>query len=287
MNADTNKLLKKSFRQRGLTLIELAVVLLVLVGLAGLLLPYAGGFIGKTHHATSADAGNSLASALLQYQALKGAYPQNLETLTPGTGSVMASDLDDSYWTKNNITGVPQNFGLLSSNPAIQKSLQLAGIYNVAWNQAGQQATNPDGTPTNSINPTFATARLNNLVSAQTKFVTDSNTVTPGLTIYNLFYPSAQVLPNNSDNSGTKAVIVFGVGQDNSAVGVTLSSAPVYFSDKAVANENVTYGRFLAAFLVDTATTNVAPAQLIGIAHASDTTDGWQSLSNNIAGFNQ
>jgi type II secretory pathway pseudopilin PulG len=279
MNADTNKLLKKSFRQRGLTLIELAVVLLVLVGLAGLLLPYAGGFIGKTHHATSADAGNALASSLLQYQTLKGAYPQNLETLTSDTAT-LATDLDDSYWTTGNATGIPVNFKTLASTTNIQKSLQLAGIYKVAFNQAGKQDVNADGTPTNSINPTFATAILNQSVSLQTAFATDSSASgSEGLKIYNLFYPSASTLP------AYKRVIVFGVGQDNSAVGVTLSSAPVYFSDKAVANENVTYGRFLAAFLVDTTGINTAPAQLIGIAHASDTTDGWQNLSSNIAGF--
>jgi type II secretory pathway pseudopilin PulG len=288
MNADTNKLLKKSFRQRGLTLIELAVVLLVLVGLAGLLLPYAGGFIGKTHHATSADAGNSLASSLLQYQALKGAYPQNMEALT-SNGTLMATDLDDNYWTsadgtRSGTTG--SNFALLPTNSSIQLSLQAAGILKVAYNQAGSQSTATDGTPTNGINPTFATATLNNTITAAapTQWVTSGTNGTHdgGLTIYKLFYPS---LGNTVGLPAGKNVIVFGIGQDTTAIGVTLSSAPVYFSDKAVANPSVTYGRFLAAFLVDNTGTSPAPAQLLGIVHAADTTDGWQNLSSNIAGF--
>jgi type II secretory pathway pseudopilin PulG len=285
MNADTNKLSKKSFRQRGLTLIELAVVLLVLVGLAGLLLPYAGGFMGKTNKATSADAGNSLASALLQYQALKGSYPQNLDALVTGTaGSAIASYLDDSYWTGGTSVKI---FGTITNTTGIQKSLAQAGILSVAFNQAGTQGTANDGTPTNSINPTFASATLNNKIDGTTPtpglWVTSAvnGTSDSGATIYKLFYPSAV----NTGLPGGMNVIVLGVGQENSAVGVTLSSAPVYFSDKAVANPNVTYGRFLAAFLVDT--TGTAPAQLLGIVHAADTIDGWQNLSSNISGFSK
>ena len=288
MNADTNKLLKKSFRQRGLTLIELAVVLLVLVGLAGLLLPYAGGFMGKTNKATSADAGNSLAAALLQYQALKGGYPQNLDALSIGTGTTPVSYLDDSV-----LTTATTNFGTITNTANIVNSLQQAGILSIAFNQEGTQSITTDGTPTNTINPTFTTGTtINHLISGTgpspkvwvTSTTPGTATSDNGATIYKLFYPAAYAANSNA-MPANRNVIVLGVGQENSAIGVTLSSAPVYFSDKAIANPNVTYGRFLAAFLVDTS--GVAPAQLIGIVHAPDTGDGWQSLSSNISGFSK
>ncbi len=51
---------KQMGREAGMTLIELTVVLLVLIGLAGLALPYISGFVGKTHNATSAASGAEL-----------------------------------------------------------------------------------------------------------------------------------------------------------------------------------------------------------------------------------
>jgi hypothetical protein len=228
----------------------------------------------------------------LQYQALKGAYPQNLDALVSSSASTTGvTYLDDSVWT-----GGTTNFGTISNSTGIQHSLAQAGILSVALNQSGTQTTLPDGTPTNSINATFASTTLNNKIGTAT--VSPSSWVTSndggsgtgtGAMIYKLFYPSAASTYNSSTpNPGlpnNMAVIVLGVGQENSAIGVTLSSAPVYFSDKAVANPNVTYGRFLAAFLVDT--TGTAPAQLLGIVHAADTIDGWQNLSSNISGFSR
>ena len=279
---NTNKQIKTLGRQQGMTLIELAVVLLVLIGLAGLAIPYVTGFIGKTHNSTSADSGASLASSLQQYASLKGGYPQNLDSLM-SDASTLVTDLDDHVFTGGKTT-----FGTVTTTTKnIIPSLNAAGILSVAWNSAGSQSLAADGTPVNTINPTFDPAvTLNQLVSAQTKLATsaDANGAADGgLTIYKLFYPAATTLPANTN------VVVFGVGQSNSAVGTTLTNVPVHFGDTAFNKQNVTYGRFLAAFLVDSSTpvagTPATPAQFLGIVHAPDTNDRWESLGSSISNF--
>ncbi len=47
--------IKTRKRQAGLTLLELTVVMLILIGLAGLALPYASGFLQRAHDSTGAS----------------------------------------------------------------------------------------------------------------------------------------------------------------------------------------------------------------------------------------
>ena len=62
---------KQYTRQAGMTLIELTVVLLVLIGLAGLLLPYVGGFMIKTHDSTGTYNSAALDNNIQRYMVIK------------------------------------------------------------------------------------------------------------------------------------------------------------------------------------------------------------------------
>ena len=269
--------LKAIKNQAGMTLIELTVVLLVLIGLAGLALPYVSGFIGKTHNSTSADTGSNLFTALQRYQVEDFSVPSNLNALVQPDGATIAPYLDNS-WS----SGVT-NFAAFTalSTPGALQSLAAAGITSYATLPAGTSSTNPDGTFANSLS-SGATFTPETLGVTPTVLVTDTTgggTATPAQAAAHTSIAGAlgYNVPTNH------ALIVLGVGASNTAVGKTLASVPVHFGDKASLQPTYTYGRFLAA--VDVDTTGVQPAKVVGIVHAPDTTDKWESLYSSIAGY--
>lgn len=71
----------KKARQAGMTLIELTVVLLVLIGLAGLLIPYVSGFVSKTHDSTGTQTVAALNNAIQRHDVEFRGQPENFESL--------------------------------------------------------------------------------------------------------------------------------------------------------------------------------------------------------------
>jgi type II secretory pathway pseudopilin PulG len=312
--------LKAIKNQAGMTLIELTVVLLVLIGLAGLTLPYVSGFVGKTHNATSAASGADLYNALATYQASGKGLPNNLNVLTDAVGS-LPNYIDNSWVTAAPAATaaaasvaaaavVPQNFSAtaLGSTAGITSSLAAAGINHVAGLPPVATAyswTFTDGTFNNTGNngATF-TPEIPNI--AVTNYVTDKQTL--GLYLYTTLggtpaicagvSPAPVTCPNagiaNALNytPGTgfavpanHQMIVLGIGSANQAVGKTLAAVPVHFGDKGSLQPQYTYSRFLAAIDVDT--TGADAAKLIGIVHAPDTGDQWESLYSSISSYYQ
>ncbi|MCX8026056.1 MAG: prepilin-type N-terminal cleavage/methylation domain-containing protein, partial [Thermanaerothrix sp.] len=72
------------YRQAGMTLIELTVVLLVLLGLAGLLIPYVTGFAEKTHDSTGTNNLAQLNQNIARFETQYMRSPDRLETLVTG-----------------------------------------------------------------------------------------------------------------------------------------------------------------------------------------------------------
>ena len=314
--------LKAMKNQAGMTLIELTVVLLVLIGLAGLTLPYVSGFIGKTHNSTSSASGSDLFSALSVYQSQNLAYPNNLNLLTTGAAasSTLATYLDNSFASVVTAglgvpyAGIPTNFTALAIPTATgnygatlpasaavtltnaTNSQKQAGITKFAQLVAGNITPNADGTYTAggtlSGGATFTPEYVN--IATPAALVTDTANGLSGTGI-------AAVTPTNAAITGVTAtgtiasalgytvpaghqLIVLGVGSANTAVGKSLASVPVHFGDKGSLQPTFTYSRFLAAVDVDTLN-GTAPAKIVGIVHAPDTTDGWESVYSTIAGY--
>ena len=288
-----------------MTLIELTVVLLVLIGLAGLALPYVSGFISKTHNSTSADSGSALFTGLERYVVEDFGLPNNLNILQTGVAAAApANTLDNAFagttiggaivastpavfatpytWTAGN-----SNFNIVPSTANIQASLVKAGITLVSTLAANQTTPNADGTFTNTTGATFAPEVPNLAIGTVTNFVTDS-----GLGVNYVSGVAPYANGQNTSISGVlgysvptgHSLIVLGVGATNTAVGKTLASVPVHFGDKASLQPTYTYSRFLAAVDVDGTAANAA-AKVVGIVHAPDTTDQWESLYSSIAGY--
>ena len=76
-------------QRRGLTLIELIVVLMILIALAGVLIPMLPSMLTRAHNSTSATNLGEICRAITTYQQLNGQYPNNWDALTDSNGNLI------------------------------------------------------------------------------------------------------------------------------------------------------------------------------------------------------
>jgi type II secretory pathway pseudopilin PulG len=128
-------------QQAGLTLIELAVVMLILIGLATLVLPMTGGIVAKAEMSTSAATEAELFNQIQLYQAQKSGLPNGWDLLTDGGGALL-NYLDNGGYVGAAIPS--SNFGLFPAGSAYQ-SLAAAGITTGGVGIQGNEVTMDDG----------------------------------------------------------------------------------------------------------------------------------------------
>ena len=254
----------KMARQSGMTLIELTVVLLVLVGLAGLMMPYVGSFVGKTHDATGSQNAVRLGEAIQRYQTTRDTYPSNLDPLLVGAvAGASATIIDYTMLEKMRLdagdaaavahTTMETNYGWspldLATNASVCGSLMKAGL--------GDSVTNMVNTKT-GFNATFSNADATTLTVPQG--------TTSGMGVHTCLGGAVEMSAAKvADAFGittdtTKTYIVYGVGQANSAIGKTLQEAPVHFAKNADFNASKAYNRFVSVFAADNSAADAASA---------------------------
>ena len=243
---------KIALKQRGFTLIELSVVLLILVGLAGLLLPYVSGFDEDTKNSTSAANLKAVNNAIVQYETRFRAFPDKFDSLV--TTDTTTPALIDYFPTAGETTApATTHLELCSLTADTLKSLKLAEIDSLYYMKK----------PADIENATFDGNDLTAGGVGANGVVTLSDTATDySKNVACIKHASLQALivskmgievdgddldtdPNEHENE----FVVFGVGQKTQMSGKTLTDAPVYFAN---GNDNPTskYGRFLAVFKV-------------------------------------
>ncbi len=182
--------IKQISHQAGLTLIELTVVLLVLVGLAGLTVPYISGFMANTSSATGAFTVSDLNNSLQLYQNQTNALPNNLDLLALASGSPSSAvDTTIDSYVMMYPGSQPMNWTTastnLTTNTNISNSLIKAGITSVVQspNTGVVYTANGDGTytatqgvggPTVDVtfNPAWSNSTNQVAVSSVTNWVT-------------------------------------------------------------------------------------------------------------------
>ncbi len=239
--------------QAGLTLLELTVVLLILIGLSGLILPYAQGYLKRTHDSTGSDNLWELNNAINLFQAKYLEYPDGFHTLIQGDNSVYTDLMD------------PALLGALSSTTAAtvaKNSLMMAGI-NQVWAMKNGA---------NNGSATFdAVSALQNITSSTTTLAV----VTKGNSFSSAAKHLAFAFYNNSAKSSEfdttcYAYVVFGVGPENEMVGKVISDAPLHFAATGGMGPEEKYNRFGAVFKVDQDNTSPScsketePAKFVG-----------------------
>lgn len=222
-------------KQRGMTLIELTVVLLILIGLAGLLLPYVSGFFKKTETSSSADSLTEVNKAIDRYETQFLAYPDGFDTLTNSTGVV--------NWIAGvgNTNVVNANLETFATTSGALDSLKAAEIDSLYQMNEGDPVTN-------DFNATFAgtsTGKTDIVVGSQLARIKPTSLATVVAQNMGIEVDSDDLADATAEND----YLVFGVGQKTQMTGKTLKEAPVYFGG-GVDNPTARYGRFLAVFKV-------------------------------------
>jgi len=205
-------------RQAGMTLIELTVVLLVLVGLAGLLIPYVSGFVTKTHDSTGSSNIQALNNAVQRYAVEHyDNYPDKLDSLVETTSGTPYGKMMSTKFYKT-----------LTLDADKASSLTKAGINTVMLMDA--TATNATFDNTNG---TFDIADNAKVLEIDTTEITDLSAVMgkPLSTIRNHY-------------------VVFGLGDDSTIAGQTVSDVPVHFASNADMGADKRYNHFVLVFEV-------------------------------------
>lgn len=243
------KLAKPQAARRGYSLIELVVVLTILAIVAGLTVSIVGWLRSSADKGTAAHIMGSLLSNVELYRVSTGTYPNQLDSLVDGTGSLYSgngttdlglhTELRDPTAGKLTTTTLDAN---------LLKSLTQAGMMSVMDHQP---LTGTENIPGNS-------GTIFRSLTSGGKVATINTTSADGLTIIDSIYP-----PQNGGASGTGlppnvTLLVFGFGPRATNVGKTIVAPPSY---SGVGDVTSIYNRFLCVFAVPNDASET-PAQL-------------------------
>ncbi len=212
------KNLTKMHRRKGLTLLELLLVLVVLIATSGILVAVFPNIVGLAHASSSASNIESVVRQLENHRAMFGGYPDSLDmliddtdALAPFGGTTAATELAVSSTT---------------GNERWLDALEEAGITGVIEHPStlGDEET--------------ATTFGGTAVDVDAGAVTPDNLVTLG----------ADAIARLGLDPATD-YLVLGLGSHNEGIGRSMASAPIHFLPGGESNEDV-YSRFLLIFRV-------------------------------------
>jgi type II secretory pathway pseudopilin PulG len=248
--------------QAGMTLIELTVVLLILVALAGLLIPYVGSFVQKSHDSTNSNNLAQLNSAFIRFVAEENRLPHHLDTLTnnaatAGTGvcagPVNAGDpycglLDATVFSKVTYAQ-PVDPMAPTGNAEIAYASLEKGKINMLVNNNTAAPNKTFGSQMGMvyIGGGSATAAPNFLTVAGVPMVG------PGMSAGSIEGHMAVALGKApmDYNSTCYDYVVLGLGDANGLVGKTIASSPVHFPEDATKGPVEYYNHYAAVLQVD------------------------------------
>lgn len=244
---------KLHHKQAGMTLIELAVVLLILIGLAGLMIPYVSGFVDKTHDSTTTGNLSELNNNIQLFRTTHLSFPDRLESLidannasTSGSGSLYTKIVNKNYLLPTQLNAVHVS------------SLNKAGLVSV-WDN-GDATTDATFKSTSGTERTLAAGAYVATLGAAAW--SGSAVTAPAATAdYNA------VQEHLAYSFGGKATdydvncydyVVMGIGDGNEMIGKTMQTAPVVFQANGDLAPTKKYDRFFAVFKVQKSTGTIA-----------------------------
>jgi prepilin-type N-terminal cleavage/methylation domain-containing protein len=214
---------------RGLTLIELVVVLAILVALVGLVLAFFPGLLGRASRSTSASSIQDVARAVQINYTSQLTYGTGYDSLLNAGGATLYSGLTAA--SSNQLTRATLN----AADSAALSALGINTIYHLT-------ASATDAT----FNVTQTATPVAVATGAPVATITSTN-------IQNL-------VRGNYAVQGTPVYVVLGVNKAASIVGGNsiLQDAPVRSGANANENPTTSYQRYGLVFLIDGATARTA-----------------------------
>jgi prepilin-type N-terminal cleavage/methylation domain-containing protein len=231
--------------RRGLTLIELVVVMVILAALAGILIPSLSGMITRAHTTSAATNAGEISKAIQTYQAQYLGYPNNLDSLVTDLGAgTMATTIAAG--------GTDLTTVQLTAASGMLDALNSAGITSVTMMSTTGATTGtfawsptffPYADPTPGTTPAQTLLTASNKVAGLTGLAAAREFATPATATY----------------------AMFGIGKYSTLSKVMLE-APVHFDDDPTRTPLNSYCRYAAVFqLTDASGNALDSAKLVGV----------------------
>lgn len=222
---------------KGLTLLELVVVMAILIALAAILVPLLPELLGKANQSAAVTNLSELEKAIPSFRAIYGRYPNYFDSLVTSAGKKpdFVPQAKDDHFGNANITEI----GTLGSNQAAR--LNRLGI-NKVYHLNGNSTTDSD-----------FHATLNPYGSSPTAADLAANSKVWRLARYNGKYNDEvldrAVLPNSVMNDDHDYVML-GIGRYCNLCGPDsiVKEAPVFGQHKQQNTPSSSYQRYVAIF---------------------------------------
>ena len=259
-----------SFRgNSGFTLVELTIVMLILIALAGIMVPMLGGFTDRAHNSAAASNISELNKMLELFSAkTQKGYPDQFDNFTDGGTT--------GIWT-GDATAVPVKVGISPAAALVLTPHALGTNEALSLTSAG--ITRLTDAAANTDNATFHVFD----VSAS---ATDMIAVAPAVKVASLPLTTLQTAGVGLQNADTTkfVYILLGLGQSSTAIGQVMAAAPVHYD---TIDPAVFYQRYGCIFQVPLETTpnQGAPAKLVGVVGIHD--GGLSGLDDHIGAYNR
>jgi|UniRef100_UPI003784781A prepilin-type N-terminal cleavage/methylation domain-containing protein len=246
--------LARRTNNKGLTLIELLVVLVILIALAGILIPQLPNMLTRAHTAAASTNIPEANKRIQEFEQIYFKQPANFDNLVNGVALV------DYLPGSTGLTAAALTAGTRGAlfNAGITS---LAGLYDTAAN-----LETAGGTPT--INPYDGAADLN--LSAGTPSVAFATEATVEALL-------------RQDAGANDAYVALGIGQRSELIGRTTNEAPYHFGDVAGSGPDAVYARYLAIYKVANDGTALDKAIFIGVLAMHD--DGLANAGDHVSEF--
>ncbi len=276
--------LKNYARQAGMTLIELSVVLLILVGLAGLLVPYVGSFTQKTHDSTNSSNLASLNEAFIRFVAQENKLPHHMDSLTnhavaAGTGACAGAQVVGDPYCGLLDTGVFEKITYTkpAAAPANAAEIGYASLASAKINMIVNNKTDATNKTFGSYTGMIGIDLYNAMAAASVPLIKvgparDTTGAVPASTDALVAAHLAAALGKDPMDYKPACYdyVAFGLGDANGLVSKTIAQSPVHYPEDATKGPVDYYNHYIAIAQVDksnsgTCTSITEPAKFLGV----------------------
>lgn len=251
---------------RGLTLIELVVVIAILAVLGGLAVQAFPSLMKRTHLSKCADTIAALNKTWGESYAMYGRYPSRCDSLLAAGGGTIYDKLTPGLSALVSPTALSEPEARALASIGVTSVVDLAAdVSDVTYKCA------PLGTTTRALNSGANVALL--------------QTPGTGTSVYWAANPLGLKRHLEATNGATVKYVVFGIGPNCSAVGAgkLLQEAPVHFGADDTINPAKVYQRYLAVYALTTKTDGTVTASFD--AATGNDTNGPSSAEDHVRQF--
>lgn len=265
--AASRRLTKKSAKRasRGLTLIELVIVIAILTVLGGLVVRTLPNMLKRTHLSKCSDTISALNKTWGESFALNTKYPDRYDSLLASDGSAFTK-------LTPGLTALVSPTSLTTAETTALSSIGVRTVVDL--NSAAVDVTY-DSAP-------LGVARRSLASGGQVAQLTAPGSASGTTPIAVSWNANPLKLRRHLETTDTVKYLVFGVGSNCTAIGAgkLLQEAPVHFGADDTINPSTVYQRYLAVFSLATNTKGEVTARFE--AMAGNDTDGPSSAEDHI-----